>query len=114
RGEHLDVLLEERRRLLDPLLDAVSDVERKSDAEVAAELGLLAGPRAGLAERVHDLLVRPARRAAATDDAPDVVLGHEVERPRARADHRLPALDRQGLRAWHQGDLGQLVAAIGH
>src|SRR6185312_14977677 len=93
RREHLDVLLEERRRFLDPLLDAVGDVKREADAEIAAELGLLAGPRARLAKRVHDLLVGAARRSTAADDALDVVLGHEVERPRAGADDRLPALD---------------------
>src|SRR5438132_4758045 len=76
RREHLDVLLEERRRLLDALLDAVGDVERKADAEVAAQLGFPPGAGTRLAERVHDLLVGAALRSAATDDALDVVLGH--------------------------------------
>src|ERR1700704_2950227 len=56
RGEHLDVLLEERRRLLDPLLNAVSDVERVADAEVAAQLGLPSGTGARLTEGVHHLV----------------------------------------------------------
>src|SRR5438552_2509974 len=114
RREHLDVLLEERRRLLDALLDAVGDVEREADAEVAAQLGVPPGAGPRLAERVHDLLVGAALRGAATDDALDVVLGHEVEGPWARADDRLPALDGQRLRARHQRDLGELVPAVGH
>src|SRR5207245_11335822 len=102
-----------RRRLLDALLDAVGEVERKPDAEIAAELGFSPGTGARLAKRVDDLLVSAARRRAAADDALDAVLGHEVEGPRARADHRLPALDRQGLRARHQRALGKLVAPVG-
>ena len=75
---------------------------------------LAPGAGARLAEGVDHLLVGPAGRRAAADDAPDVVLGHEVERPRARADHRLPALDRQRLRPRHQRDLLELVASVGH
>src|SRR6202795_3961033 len=69
RREHLDVLLEERRRFLDPLVDAVGDVERKADAEVAAQLGLASGAGARLAEGVDDLLIGPAGRRAPADDA---------------------------------------------
>src|SRR5207245_8998431 len=105
RGEHLDVLLEERGRLLDALLDAVGDVERKPDAEVTAQLGLPSGAGARLAERVHDLLVGTPRSGAAADDALDAVLGHEVQRTRARADSRLPALGAPGRRARHQRHL---------
>ena len=76
--------------------------------------GLASGAGARLAKGVDDLLVGPALRRAAADDALDAVLGHEVERPRARADHRLPALDGQRLRARHQRDLLELVAPIGH
>ena len=79
-----------------------------------AQLALSPGAGARLAEGVHDLLVGPARRRAAADDALDVVLGHEVERARARADHRLPALDGQRLRPRHQRDLLKLVAPVGH
>src|SRR4029453_2069568 len=114
RGEHLHVLLEERRRLLDPLLDAVGDVEREADAEIPARLGLASRAGARLAERVHDPLVGPALRRAAADDALDVVFRHEVERALTGADDRLPAFDRQRLWPGHERDLRYLVAAIRH
>src|SRR5206468_7944136 len=98
----------------DALLDAVRDVEREPDAEVAAQPGLLAGAGPGFPKRVHDLLVGAALRGAAADDALDVVPGHEVQRAWAGADHRLPALDGQRLRTRHQRDLGELVSAVGH
>src|SRR5437899_7606502 len=114
RREHLDVLLEERRGLLDALLDAVGDVERVPDAEIAAQLRLPPDPGARLAEGANDLVAGPARRRAAADDALDPVLGHEVERARAGAHHRLPALHRQRLRTRHQRDLPDLIAAVRH
>src|SRR5439155_17864328 len=114
RREHLDVLLEERRRLLDALLDAVGDVERVADAEVAAQLGLPSGAGARLTEGTDHLVAGATGRGASADEALDAVLGHEVERPLAGADHRLPALDGQRLRAWHQGDLADLVTPVGH
>src|SRR2546425_3790321 len=60
RGEHLDVLLEERRRLLDPLLDAVGDVKREADAEVAAQLRLPPGARASRKAWITLSLAPPA------------------------------------------------------
>src|SRR5918994_2237635 len=113
-GEHLDVLLEERRRLFDALLDAVGDVERVADAEVAAQLGFASSASPRLAEGVDYLVAGPTGRRAAADDALDAVLGHEVQRPRAGADDGLPALDGSRLRAWHQGDLPDLIAPIRH
>src|SRR5262249_53526002 len=80
RREHLHVLLEKRRRSLDALLDAVGDVKRVADAEIAAQFSFLAGAGARLAERAHDLVARSARRRPAADDPLDIVLGHEVER----------------------------------
>src|SRR5204862_5391820 len=94
--------------------DAVGDVERETDAEVTAELGLTPGTRARLTERVHDFLVGATLRRASADDALDAVLRHEVQRPCTRADDRLPALDGERLRAWHQCDFPQLVAPVGH
>src|SRR5206468_12718937 len=89
--EHLHVLLEEGRGLLDALLHAVRDVEREPDAKVTAQLRLPshAGPR--VTERADDFLVGPSGGGAAADDALDPMLGHEVERTLARADHGLPA-----------------------
>src|SRR5207245_2809331 len=107
-------LRKERRRLLDALLDAVGEGEWQPDAEVAARLGPRSGPGARLAERVHDFLGGSPLRRASADDAVDAVLGHEVQGARAGADYRLPALDGQCLRAWHQRDLLELVAPVGH
>ena len=90
---HLDVLLEERGGLLDTLLDAVGDVERDADAESLARLAHLPA-RARASWKAWSIVGAAGRRAAA-DDAADVVLCHEVERVRARAHHRLPALDRR-------------------
>src|SRR5262249_9579200 len=114
RREHLDVLLEERRGLLDALLHAIGNVERVTDAEIAAQLGLPSGPGARLAKRANDPFAGAARRRAATDEAVDPVLGHEVEGARAGADHRLPAFHGKRLRPRHQRDVTDVVAAIGH
>ena len=77
-------------------------------------VGFPSGPGPCLPKGVDDLLVGAAGGRAAADDPVDVVPGHEVERPGAGTDHRLPALDRPGPRARHQRDLAQLVAAVGH
>src|SRR5437773_12368370 len=71
RREHLDVLLEERRRLLDALLDAVGDVERVAEAEVAAQLGLPSGAGARLTEGTDHLVAGATGRGASADEALD-------------------------------------------
>ena len=54
------------------------------------------------------------RRRTAADSTLDAVPHHEVEAARVGTDDRLPALDRAMDRTRHQGQLLELVAAVGN
>jgi len=111
RGKHLDVLLIDRSDLTDRLLAGFGEVEVQTELQVLAERQLLARPSGGLAvagdqSRLH-------RRGTAADSTLDAVPHHEIEPARVGAYDRLPALDRVMDRARHQGQLFELVAAVG-
>src|SRR3954470_11119503 len=83
-----------------------------AEHQVLPELPVLAGTGRGILVTLDRAGLH--RRGAAADRALDVVLDHEIERAWAGTDDRLPAFDRLVDRARHQGQLLQLIAAIGH
>src|SRR6202048_3619079 len=100
-----------RQHLADRLLARLGQIKRHADRQAFAEFEVTA-------HRVRNALVgldRPLRHrcSAAADEAPDAVAQHELDPARAGADYRLPAFDWQVDRARHQGQLLELIAAIG-
>src|SRR5207245_2106323 len=77
RPEHLHVLLVERLDLADGLLAGLGEVDEDAEAEVLAELEMLAGARGGLTVSVEGALGHGG--GAAADDALDAVAHHEVQ-----------------------------------
>ncbi len=90
------------------------DEEVEAEAQPLAELEVHAFLGMRLLPVEHDVVHRPAFGRAAADHALDAVLGHEVERALGRALHRLPAFDRQAEGPRHDGQVLEVVAAIGH
>ena len=74
----------------------------------------VSGADHGVAVAVDHAVHGAALGHAAADDALDVVLDHEVQRALRAALDRLPALDGQRSRAWHQRQFLEGVAAVGH
>src|SRR5438445_115949 len=83
------------------LIAALGNVKLEPQRKALAELELDAAARIGGLEADHVPLDGAALGGAATDDAADAVLGHEVEGPLRAALDRLPAFDRQALRRRH-------------
>ena len=110
-GEHLGVLLVEGSRLAHRLLAAVGEMEVDAHADPLAERRLGAGPGECVAVADHRPLAE--KGGAAADDALDAVPDHEVEAPGVRAHDRLPAFDGEARGARHQGEVLELVAAVG-
>src|SRR6266481_5445430 len=111
RGHDLGVLLEVWTRPPDGPLHAIVDAHPEAEDQVLAEL-----ERAAVAARRLLVVADPALGQlfrGGGDDALDAVPGHEVETARAAAHDGLPDLHRPAPGTRHQGDLLQLVAAIG-
>ncbi len=85
-----------------------------ADDEIGAQGRLASVAGQGVAIRVHHFVGGTTRRGAPADNALDAVLGHEVHRPLAGTDDRLPAFDRHGPGFWYQRDVLQLIAPVGN
>src|SRR5262245_39551817 len=112
RGKHLHVFLVVWGELADCLLAAVGNIKEDPDGQILPELKLLASTGRGLAIGLDRSLRHGSSPTA--NGALNAVPHHEVEPASVGADDGLPAFDRPVDRAWHESELFEIIAAIGH
>ena len=112
-AEHLDALLHPQASLVHGLLLGVGDLDGVAHGQALAQLVVLAVLGMDGLPAVDHVVAGAAGGRAAADDALDAPASHEVDGPVAGRHHRLPPLDLV-LGPGNQGDLFQVIAAVGH